>query len=215
MKSYIVLGLGRFGLILAKTLVELGHDVLAVDNREEIVQENSDTFTHIIHAEALSEEFFRSIGVRNFDGAVVTMSDIQTSIFATVLLKELGVKHIISRAVNNLHASVLYKVGADKVIYPEQDMGIRVAHSLVSSNLIDMIELSAKYSIMEFTVPKSWVNKTIEELAVRSKYEINIIAVKEGQNVNVMPKPDTRFTTNNIIAVLGRNEKLQILQGLN
>lgn len=212
MKSYIVLGLGRFGLSLAKTLVKLGHDVLAVDNREEIVQEYSDTFTHIIHAEASSEELLRSIGVRNFDAAVVTMSDIQASVFATVILKELGVRHIISKAINNLHASVLYKVGADKVVFPEQDMGIRAANSLVSSNLVDMIELSAEYSIMEFTVPKSWVNKTIEELAVRSKYEINIIAVKEGQHVNVMPLPDTRFTQNNVIAVLGRNEKLRILQ---
>jgi len=215
MKSYIVLGLGRFGQSLARTLVDLGNDVLGVDNNEHIVQELSDVLTHVVHAESSSEEFLRSIGVKNFDAAVVAIGgDIQSSILTTLLLKELGVQYVLAKAQNDLHAKVLYKVGADKVVFPERDMGIRAANNLVSSNIIDMIELSSDYSIMETGIPRTWVGKTIGELAVRTRYGVNILAVKKDNAINVSPDPHMAFECNDVVTVMGKNSSLKNLQNI-
>lgn len=215
MKSYLVLGLGRFGQSFAKALTDLGHDVLGVDNKENIVQEFSDAITHVMYAEAASEEFLKSIGVKNFDAAVVAIGDdIQSSIMATVLLKELGVKYIIAKAQNALHAKALYKLGADKVVFPERDMGIREANNLVSNNIIDVIELSPDYSIIETVIPDSWSGKSIGELAVRARYGVNIIAIRKDGHINVMPQANTVFSQNNVIAVMGKNSDLKSLKSI-
>ena len=141
-KQFVIIGLGRFGSSIAKTLYSLGNDVLAIDKDEDIVQEIADSVTHAVQLDATDENALRSLGIRNFDVAVVTIGDnIQSSIMATLLVKELGVKYIIAKGHSDLHAKVLYKIGADRVVLPEKDMGIRVAHNLVSANILDYIEL--------------------------------------------------------------------------
>jgi trk system potassium uptake protein TrkA len=212
MKSYLVLGLGRFGQSFAKTLASIGHDVLVVDKTEDIVQQFSNVVTHAICAEASNEEFLSSIGVKNYDAAIVAIGDIQSSILTVVLLKELGSKYILAKASSDLHAKVLYKVGADRVIFPERDMGIRAANSISSKNIIDFIELFPEYSIMEITVPSSWVGKTIGGIAVRTKYGVNIVALKTFEHLNVLPHVDTKFKENDIVVVMGKNSDLKALQ---
>lgn len=213
MKSFIIIGLGRFGQSLAKTLVELGHDVLGVDRSESIVQQLSDEITHVVQAEADNEDFLKSVGIKNFDAAVVAIGDdIQSSIITTVLLKELGVKYILAKAQNDLHAKILYKVGADKVIFPERDMGVRAANMLVSNNIIDIIELSPDYSIMEITPPPAWLGKSIGELSVRVRYGVYIIAIRRSSEINVMPNANMVFEEGDVIAVIGNNSSLKSLQ---
>ena len=153
--QFVIIGLGRFGSSLGEELVKLGYEVLGVDRDEEKVQELSHILTHAVVADATEEEVLRSIGARNFDCGVVAIGDdIQASILATILLKDLGVKKVVAKAVSDLHGRVLERVGVDRIIYPERDMGIRVAHQLVSPNLLDYIELSKKYTIAELAVPQ-------------------------------------------------------------
>ena len=141
-KQFVVIGLGRFGSSVAKTLYESGHDVLAIDKDEDLVQEISDSVTHAVQMDATDENALRTLGIRNFDVAVITIgSSIQASVMVTLIVKELGVKHIIAKGNSEIHAKVLYKIGADRVVLPEKDMGVRVAHNLVSSNILDYIEL--------------------------------------------------------------------------
>lgn len=141
--QYAVIGLGRFGSSLSQELTQLGHEVLGIDRDEEKVDEMSDKLTHTVVADATDEEVLRSLGVRNFDCAVVAIGDnIQASIMAAILLKELGVKTVVAKALTDQHAKVLEKIGVDRIIFPERDMGVRVAHQLVSPNLLDYIELS-------------------------------------------------------------------------
>lgn len=212
MKSYLVLGLGRFGQSFARTIASIGHDVLVVDKNETIIQQFSNEFTHAICAEVSNEEFLKSIGVKNYDAAIVAIGDIQSSILTVVLLKELGAKYVLAKASSELHAKVLYKVGADRIIFPERDMGIRTANSISSKNIIDFIELFPEYSIMEITVPSSWVGKTIGGIAVRTKYGVNIIALKTFEHLNVLPHADTKFRENDIVVVMGKNSDLKVLQ---
>ena len=185
-KQFVIIGLGRFGASIAKTLYALGNDVLAIDKKEDLVQEISDSVTHAIQMDATDESALRTLGIRNFEVAVVTIGDnIQSSIMATLLVKELGVKYIIAKGNSDIHAKVLYKIGADRVILPEKDMGVRVAHNLVSSNILDYIELSPDYSIIEIDSPNEWCNKTMKELNLRSKYGINVIvAIGLSEDLN-------------------------------
>lgn len=210
MKSYLVLGLGRFGQSFAKTLADLGNDVLGVDSDEQIVQESAEFLTHVMQADASSEDFLQAIGVKNYDAVMVSIgAHIQASIITTVLLKEMGVSRIIAKAQNNLHAKILEKVGADKVVLPEQEMGIWEANKLISNNLIDTIELSPDYSIIETTVPSGWAGKSIRDLALRTRYKINLIALKNEKGIDVIPQPDTVFRKEDIIAVVGKNSDLK------
>ncbi len=212
MNSYIVLGLGRFGRNIAKELVKLGHNVLAVDRTEQLVQEFSDIVTHVMCAECSNEDFLRSVGIQNFDAAIVAIgNDIQSSILTTLLLKELGAKFILAKAHDDLHAKVLKKVGADNIIQPERDMAIRSANNLISNNIIDMIEFSSDYSIMESDVPSEWVGKTIGELNIRAKYGVSIIAIKNKKGITIAPNAGTLFNEDDITAVIGHNSKLKSL----
>jgi trk system potassium uptake protein TrkA len=213
MKSYVVLGLGRFGRNFAQTLVELGHNVLAVDRNEQLVQEFSETVTHVMTAECSSEDFLKSIGIKNFDAVIVAIGDdIQSSILTTLILKELGANFILAKAQNNLHAKVLMKVGADRVIQPERDMAVRAANNLVSNNIIDMIELSPDYSIMETEAPSDWIGKTIRELNIRAKYGISIMAIKNNGGTTIAPTADIGLDRGDIIAVIGKNSDLNKLK---
>ena len=194
-KQFVIIGLGRFGSSIAKTLYSLGNDVLAIDKDEDIVQEIADSVTHAVQLDATDENALRALGIRNFDVAVVTIGDnIQSSIMATLLVKELGVKYIIAKGHSDLHAKVLYKIGADRVVLPEKDMGVRVAHNLVSANILDYIELSEDYSVMEIQVLDEWSGKTLNELRLRSKYGINVMAIKRGDEVNLSPSAAVSYT---------------------
>lgn len=212
-KQFVVIGLGRFGNALAKTIYELGHDVLAIDVDEEKVQDIAYDVTHAVQMDATDENAIKNIGLRNFEVAVVTIgSDMQASIMATLIAKEMGVKFIIAKAQNEQHAKVLYKIGADKVILPEQDMGVRVAHNLVSSNILDYIELSSEYSIVEIEVLGEWEGKTLKELDFRKKYGANIVAIKSGKNVNVSPYADDTINKGDIVVALGSVSDLRKLE---
>lgn len=214
-KQYIVIGLGRFGLSVAKTLYALDNDVLVIDSNEEAVQEIADSVTHAVQMDATDEGALRSLGIRNFDVAVITIGkDIQSSIMVTLLIKELGVKYIIAKAHNELHAKVLYKIGADRVILPEKDMGVRVAHNLVSSSILDYIELSPDYSIAEIVSPGEWHGKTLRELNVRVKYGINVMAIKKEKDINVSPGADDRVEPGDIIVAIGGSDDLSKLESI-
>lgn len=209
MKNYVVIGCGRFGSSVAKTLYSLGHDVLAIDQDEEKIQNISDQVTHAVEADANDENVLRSLGIRNFDVAVVSIgSDIQSSIMATLICKELGVKYVLCKAKNELQAKVLYKIGADRVVFPERDMGIRVAHNLVSQNVLEYIELDPHYSIAEIVTPSRWIGKTIGELDLRANYGINVMAVKHGMEINISPDAVDTLKPGDILVVIGKNEQI-------
>lgn len=213
-RQYAVIGLGRFGSSVAKTLYETGNDVLAIDKDPEVVQEISDYVTHSVVMDATDETALANLGIRNFDVAVVAIGgNIQSSILATLLIKEAGINYIVAKGNNELHAKVLYRTGADKVILPEKDMGIRVAHNIVSSNILDYIELTSDYSIMEIEALEKWVGKTLRELDVRRKYGINIIGIKANEKINVSPSPDSKIAENDILIAIGEDKNLEKLEG--
>jgi trk system potassium uptake protein TrkA len=214
-KQYVVIGLGRFGTSVAKTLYALGNDVLAIDSDESIVQEISDSVTHAVQLDATDENALRSIGIRNFDVAVVTIgSNVQSSVMVALLIKELGVKYIIAKAHNELHAKVLYKIGADRVVLPEKDMGIRVAHNLVSSNILDYIELSPDYSIAEIVSPKEWHGKNLRELNMRANYGINVMAIKRENDVNISPTAEDIIEPGDVIVAIGGSDELSKVENM-
>lgn len=214
-KQFVVIGLGRFGTSIAKTIYNLGHDVLAIDNDEDKIQEIVDNVTHAVQMDATDESALKTLGIRNFDVAIVTIgSNIQASILVTLLLKEMGVKYIVAKGTSDLQAKVLYKIGADRVILPEQDMGIRVAHNLVSSNILDYIELSSEYSMIEIESLKEWYNKSLKDIRIRAKYGINVVAIKNDQSINVSPSADYVIKDKDILVALGSSEDLNRFEGM-
>jgi trk system potassium uptake protein TrkA len=214
-KQFIVIGLGRFGTSVAETLYGLGNDVLAVDSDEEIVQNISERVTHAVQLDANDENSLRALGISNFDVAIISIgSDIQASILATLLVKEMGVKHIITKANDALHAKVLYKIGANRVIFPERDMGVRVAHNLCSSNILDYIELSPDFSIAEIAAPSDWENRSLIELNLRATYGINVVAIKRSNEIDVSPSPDEVVLPGDIIVAIGGTQELNNIETL-
>ncbi|AAM23498.1 trk system potassium uptake protein TrkA [Caldanaerobacter subterraneus subsp. tengcongensis MB4] len=207
MKQFVVIGLGSFGISLAKTLYEMGNDVLVIDKDEELVQSMAGLVTHAVRADATDENVLKSLGVKNFDVAIVAIGkNMESSIMITMLVKEMGVKYVIAKAHNELHARVLYKVGADRVVMPEKDMGIRVARNIFSSNLLDLIEFSKDYSIAEILPIEEWFHKTLKEIRMRERYGLNVIAAKKMNNeIIVSPGPDYVVDEGDILAVCGKN----------
>jgi trk system potassium uptake protein TrkA len=191
-KQFAIIGIGRFGSSLAHTLTSMGYEVLAIDRNIDRVQNFISEVTHVVEADATEPEALKALGIRNFDVGVVAIGDdVQASILVTVLLKDLGVKKVVAKAINDLHGRVLEKVGADKVVYPERDMGVRVAHQLISTNVLDQIELSSDYSILEIMAPEKTVGKTLKDLDLRPKYGISVMAIKRGA-VDFLTKPVER-----------------------
>lgn len=212
-KQFAVIGLGRFGSSVAKTLHKMGYEVLAVDRSEERIEEMSPYVTHAVVADATDEDALKELGIRNFDVVVVSIGqDIQASILATVILKELGVKYLVVKALSELHGKVLEKVGADRIIYPERDMGIRVANNLVSANMLDYIELAPNYSIIEVMAPPEFYGKTLRELALRARYGINIMAIKRNEEIKVGPGADDVIQPGDILIAMGEDRQLDKLQ---
>lgn len=215
MKQFAVIGLGRFGMSVARTLYELGYDVLAIDKDEELVNSVADYTTHAVQGDATEEGVLQSLGLKNFDVVVVGMGgNIEASILVTMMVKELGVKYVVAKAQNDIHAHALYKLGADKVVFPERDMGIRVAHNLVSTNIMDYIELSPNYSLIEIKVLPTWIGKSLKELDLRTKYGINVIAIKRGDAINVTPRAEDVLTKGDVLIVVGAAEDINRLEAL-
>ncbi|MFZ5596308.1 MAG: potassium channel family protein [Bacillota bacterium] len=213
MKQFAIIGLGRFGSSLAKTLVRMGYEVLAIDADENKVEQLAEYVTHAVQANALEDSSIKSLGIRNFDVVVVAIGqDIQSSILVTVMLKEIGVKKIVAKATTELHGKVLEKVGADIVVFPERDMGERVARWLVSRNIIDQINLSPDYSIMELTAPLKLVGRTLQETAMRGKYGITVLAIRRGNDIIISPGAGQLLEEGDILIAIGRNERLKLLE---
>ncbi len=210
MKQFAVIGCGRFGQSVAKTLFSLGNDVMVIDIDEEKIQEISDSVTHAVQADVMEEFTLKELGISNFDVVIVSMgSNLEASIMATLMAKELGVKRVIAKAQSEIHGKVLSKIGADKVIFPERDMGVRVAHNLVSTNILDFIELSPDYSIAEIACLKEWEDKTLRELRLPTKYGINVMAIKRDKNINVSPYADDMIKNGDIIVVIGSTQNIR------
>ncbi len=212
-KQFAVIGMGRFGASVATTLYDMGHDVLAIDSSEDKVEGIIDSVTHAVVADTTSETALKSLGITNFDVVVVSIGkDIQASILTTLVLKELNVKYIVAKARTAQQGKVLQKIGADRIVFPERDMGVRVAHNLVATNVLDFIELSPDYSIVEIIVPGDMVGRSLRELDLRAKYGVNVLAVRSGdREINVSPAATDRFKAGDILIVVGENDKLQNL----
>ena len=214
-KLFAVIGLGRFGTSVAMTLQTLGHEVLAIDSDEDRVQKLSDQVTHVVQADTTDENALHALGLRNFDAVVVAIgADVQANVATTLLLKELGIPYIIAKARNALHGKMLEKIGADRVVYPERDMGQRVAHSLISSNVLDYIELSTDLSLVEVTVPGAFIGRTLQQANMRALYGVNVVAIKRFEKLIVPPQPDELIQESDIMIVIGSTEGLQQLESL-
>lgn len=213
LNQFVIIGLGRFGSSLGRELIELGYEVLGVDRDEEKVDEMNGVLTHAVVADGTEEDVLRSIGVRNFDCGVVAIgNDIQASILAAILLKDLGVKKVVAKAVSELHGRVLEKIGVDRVVYPERDMGIRVAHQLVSPNLLDYIELSKQYTIVELGVPKCISGKTLAAINPRGRFGCSVVAINKPKGMVIAPTADDVLHENDVMVVIGTNEQVEQFQ---
>lgn len=216
-KQYAVIGLGRFGYSIAKTLAEYNCEVIAIDKDEDRVKKMSDFVTFAVQLEAMDEKSLRSVGLQNVDTAVVSIGEkLEASILVVMILKEMGVKQIIAKAVTRLHGKVLENLGVNKVVYPERDMAIRVAHTLIHPNIIDQLELSPEYSIIELPAPDIFVGKSLTEMKLRSQYGANLIAIKrkviedgvEKETWNVNPNPTDVIHRGDLLVLVGRNKDL-------
>lgn len=218
MKTYVVIGLGRFGKAVATELCRLGHEVLAIDEMEEAVQAASSLVTHAVTADARDPAVLRALGVRNYDCAIVAAAhDVGSSALITMSLKELGVKRVIAKAQSHVHQQVLEKVGADKVVFPEHEMGVKLAQNLSSTNILNFIELSEDFGIVELAVPKIWQEQTIRDLDIRAKFGVTIIAIRKSGNVHnleVAPGADYVLSAEDVVVTLGRYENISRLHDL-
>ena len=215
MKSYVVIGLGRFGQTLARQLCMLGAEVLAMDVNHDLVQQVADEVTHAVVGDAQDKDVLRALGVRDFDCAIVAIgSNLAASVLTVMNLQELEVPYIICKAHDETHRRVLEKLGVQRVVIPEQENATRLARSLNSHNVLDYIELSEDYGILEIPAPKSWIGKTLKELNIRAKLGVNIIAVESGRQTNVSPAADYLIQAGDIMVVLGDNYSLEAVQKL-
>lgn len=215
MKSYLVIGLGLFGAETARKLCELGCEVLAMDVRNDLVQQLAPDVTHAVVGDGQDKEVLKALGAGNFDCAIIAIGDdLAASVLTTMNLKELGVPYIVCKAHDATHRRVLEKLGVDRVVIPECEFGGKLARSLSSHNVLDYIELSEDYGILEIPAPKSWVGKTILELNVRAKLGVNIIAVENSGKTNVSPSANYRILAGDIMVVLGDNKALETVQKL-
>ncbi|MBR5569930.1 MAG: TrkA family potassium uptake protein [Oscillospiraceae bacterium] len=215
MKSYVVIGMGRFGAEVAKRLCELGCEVLAVDKSSELIQPMGEVVTQAVVADATDKEVLRALGVKDFDCAVVAIGgSLSDSVLATMNLKELGVGHIVCKAHDATHRQVLMKLGADQVVIPEQENAIRLARSLSSFNVLDYIELSEDYGIIDVPAPAQWVGRSLKELNVRAQLGVNILAVKQAGKINVSPSADYSISQGDVMVVLGDTAALKAVRSL-
>ena len=215
MTSYVVIGLGRFGSALARQLCKLGAEVLAVDVRADFVQQIANDVTHAVVGDAQDKEVLKALGVRNLDCAIIAIGEnLAASVLIAMNLKELGVPYVVCKAHDETHRKVLEKLGVDRVVIPEQEHAQRLARSLNNHNVLDYIELSEDFGILDVPAPKSWIGKNLKELNVRAKLGVNIIAVENDGKTNVSPSADYLIRQGDTLVVLGDNIALEKVQKL-
>ena len=215
MKSFVIIGLGRFGSQAARRLCQQGCEVLAIDTDSELVQQVSEDVTQAVVADARDKGVLRALGVKDFDCGIVAIGDsLADSVLATMSLKELGVPYIVCKAHDETHREVLKKLGADRVVIPEQENADRLARSLSSLNVLDYIELSEDYGIVEVPAPAVWLDKSLIELNVRAKLGLNILAIKREGQITVSPAADFRIAAGDVLVVLGDTAALTAVQKL-
>ncbi|GIP54783.1 MULTISPECIES: potassium channel family protein [Paenibacillus] len=214
-QQFVVIGLGRFGSSLALELMDLGYEVLGVDRNEEVVEEWSDRLTHAVVADATDEEVLKSLGVRNFDCGIVAIgNDIQMSILSAILLKDLGIKTVVAKAISVLHGRALEKLGVDRVIFPERDMGVRVAHQLVTPNLLDYIELSKEYRLVEMRVPQCLDGKNVGDLNPRARFGCSIVAIHRENGVIIAPTAMDHLILGDIMVIIGAKKNIDEFEAI-
>lgn len=211
MKQIAVLGLGRFGVSVASSLERLGVEVMGVDIDQEKVAEIAPNITHAVQADLLDAEALDSLGLRNFDVVILSIKNVEISCLTTIAIKDHGAKYVVAQASGDAHAKILERIGADKIIMPEKDMGSRLARNLAGSNIIDYMELSSRHSLLEITTPDEWVGHTLKENNIRNKYGINIVAIRSGKNLQVSPKSDDIIHDGDVLVVIGENEDIEKL----
>lgn len=203
-KEFAVIGLGRFGGSICRALSEEGMEVMAIDTDEDKVNEFANIASHAVVGDTTDETVLKSLGIRNFDHVIVAIGDnIQASILTTLILKELGVKHITVKAQNDYHEKVLSKIGADRIVHPERDMGRRIAHNIISNNVLDYLELSDEHSIVEIVANEKLNGHSIIDLDIRAKYGINIVAMKRDKDIIVSPQANEIIRKNDVLIVIG------------
>ncbi len=211
MKYFAVIGIGRFGYSVAKTLSEMGCQVLAIDNSEENLRQLEGLVTQVVQADATDEKALRAAGIKDVDAAIVAIGqNMEASILISLILRDIGVPYIVSKATNRLHARVLEKIGCDRVVLPEEEMGVRVARSLVSPNIIDELDLSEQVRIYELKVPSVMSGKSLGELDFRKRFGMNVVAIRaQDGKLNTSPNADTVLKEGDTIFVLGEEASIE------
>lgn len=213
-KEFVVIGVGEFGSNVAKTLANSGATVMAVDKDEKRLEKIANNVTHSICADVTDPEAMKQLGIRNYDGAIVGIGhDLESNVLITMQLKEMNVPFIMVKAAAEIEGRILSKVGADKVIFPDREMGIRIGNDIMNGNYFEAIELSEEYSIVDLPVPENWVGKTLQEAKIRSRYGVNVIGIRGREDVDINPDADRRFVEEDILIVLGHNSDIQNLRG--
>lgn len=220
-RQFAVIGLGRFGSAMATTLAELGQDVVGVDGDETRVRQLADTITQAVQIDATDERALRAVGIQDVDVAVVSIGEnIESSLLVVMQLRELGVKRIVAKAVTPLHGRILEKLGVSRVIFPEREMAVRIAHGLVMPNVTDYIELSRDFSIIEVPAPDMFVGRTLRQLELRPKFGLTLIAIKRRPGAatsvvtNIAPSADEVIRTGDTLSLLGSNERLNAFEAM-
>lgn len=201
--QFFVAGLGRFGESVAVTLDRMGYDVMAMDKDESVVQDLSDQLGYVVCADASDDKNLAAIGAGNADVAVIAIGDLSASLLTTLLLKDMGVKKIVVKALGELHGKMLQKIGADKIIYSEKEMGVRVAHNLTNPGIVDYIEMNNNITILSIRVPDDWIGKNLIDLDVRRKYNITVVAIRRGKETFINPRPDLTMNAEDMLVILG------------
>ena len=209
-KQFAVFGLGSFGKSVALTLQSFGCDVIAVDNCYEKIQDIADSVSYAMCGDVTEPEFMKTIGARNLDGAVIAISEnLEAAIMSTMLSKEMGIPYVLAKAMDELQGKILEKIGAESIVYPEIDMGERVAKKLMSTEFVDWIELSPDYSLTEKLIPKQWEGKSLAELRVREKFGINVIGILKEDKMDMALDPSKPLQADDMLFIIGKNSDLE------
>jgi len=208
-KEFVVLGLGRFGKSVAITLAESGCEVLVVDIDENLINEIADKVTYAVKADATDADTLKTLGISNFDGAIIGMGEnLEASVMATILVKELGIPYVLTKAHSELHSRILKKVGADMVVFPEKETGIRIANNLLRDNFFDAIELSPTFSMIDVEALDEWIGKSLRDLKLRTNLKINVIGIRKKEILNINPAVDEAIEKGDVLVIIGNNDTL-------
>ncbi len=212
-KQYAIMGMGKFGYYLGKELKKMGHEVAAIDIDPKVTDDLGDDFDYVMNADCMDEGVLNNVGVDNYDVIVVAIGEVQASVMVTLRLKEMGVSRVVSRANSDIHAKLLTKIGADKVVFPERDTGIRIAHGLASSNILEAIELSQNHSMIELGVTDDWEGKTLMKVDFRKKWGVNIIGIRQSDgSLNISPRADDILNKDSVLIIIGEDAAINKLE---